>query len=424
MKFFINNQYFNKVKYVLRIIENYSKVSFDIVPDKSTADIVIDHKDENSIPISNKFYDNLDSNNFNHNIIFPKEPIIKDETDRPDYISSIFYIINSLQEYKSDPEDEDELGRFLYEKSWQKKYNVIERNLVLEYIFEFLNFIKVEKKNDFNSKIFVSHDIDKMNGSFLQDGFWALKKGRFDIVLSLIFKEIFNKKDWVNIDKILKIESEYDIKSTFFWLVNKGIGKDNIKNADYSIKRYSALLENIENKGAYNGLHKSCSDQSIDEELSLLPKATTYNRHHYLNFKLPALYDDIENSKINFDSGLGFVEHYGFRNSFAMPFHPFNLQEDKPYSFVEMPLMMMDGTFQEFMLLPVSTSADTAIAFFEKHKTNSYLSLLWHNTFFTNYKYGGYREEFIKIIKYLYDTNFEFVTPEDLMKAALPKSIN
>ena len=54
-------------------------------------------------------------------------------------------------------------------------------------------------------------------------------------MLNIILAEISKDYHWKNIDKIVKINDMYDIKSTFFWIVNKGKSKSGIENADYNI---------------------------------------------------------------------------------------------------------------------------------------------------------------------------------------------
>ena len=67
----------------------------------------------------------------------------------------------------------------------------------------------------------------------------------------------------------------------------------------------------------------------------------------------------------------------------------------------------MDATFRNYMKIPVEETADTIIQFIEANKTGCILSILLHNTFFTNGKYEGYAEQYIKILRYLNDTQFE-----------------
>jgi len=420
LKIFIKqNQIYSKpLEYILSILFKniLNAVSFSL--DKTDSQLIFDHSDPLSLPVNIDFFSSLINKKiFNFETYFRKGPFISfPETDKTDWLSTAFYMINSFQEYQNEPVNDnlDKFGRFRFDKSYQNKFNCIEENLVQTYFDNFINenalqsmFSKVERK----TKIFLSHDIDTINGSFLQDGLWAIKKGRFDIILKLIMNEILLNPDWKNIDKIIKLRSEYDLKGTFFWLATKKIGENGVKNADYSIRKLNNLLKYSES----NGLHKSCYSTSFEEELRMLPFETKINRYHFLKFRLPSSWDDIEASSLQIDASLGYAERYGFRNSYGLPFKPYNISSQKPYGFIEVPLNVMDGTFSRYMKIPKEKTASTIIDFIEKNKTNAILSILWHNTYFTNYKYAGYLEEYKKVLLYLKETEIKSITPQEII---------
>ena len=233
--------------------------------------------------------------------------------------------------------------------------------------------------------------------------------------MTLIFNEILRKPHWRNIDKIIKINSEYDIRSTFFWLVNKGLGESKIKNADYSIRKEQKLLNLTERHGFVNGLHKSSTQQNFNDEIQKGNLSTTFNRYHFLKFLPHKDWHKISDSVITFDASLGFAERYGFRNSYGKAFQPYNLSENKPYNFVEAPLIFMDGTFHKYMLINPEKTGDTIIDFFEQNKKNCLFSLLWHNTYFTQYKYSPFLKEYKKILFYIYENNIGCLTPQEII---------
>jgi hypothetical protein len=240
---------------------------------------------------------------------------------------------------------------------------------------------------------------------------------KISVLLNLIAFELAQKPHWKNIDRIIKINSEYDIKSTFFWLVNKGRGLNEIQNADYDIKRESQLLKLVEEKKFINGLHKSCSVDSMNEELDKLGLTNCpYNRYHFLKFSTQRDWNELSESKIQLDCSLGFAEHYGFRNSYGKAFQPFDFLNDKPLKFIEAPLNFMDGTFHKYMKIKTEKIADIIIEFYEKNEYNCNFSLLWHNTYFTNYKYNSFIEEYKKVLGYIYENKVECLTPEELIK--------
>lgn len=332
----------------------------------------------------------------------------------------VFYLINSLDEYDRQPDCFDSLGRFQFDKSIIKE-NGIEKNIVLELIKEshhhYLILQKHFKIKHHKSYFYLSHDIDSIYGSLTQDGLWALKKGRFDIMFKVIFNTMMSKPDWVNFDLIMNTESEFDFKSTFYWLVNEGKIDDRQTNSDYDINSTSVkrAIHTIKERGFENGLHKSISNETFSSELSKMPVNVVGNRFHYLKFQLPAAYNKIEESNLKLDASLGFAEHFGFRNGYGYPFHPYNVSKMQAYDFIEVPLNIMDGTFQRYMKIPVDKTADTIISFLEKNNENALLSILWHNTFFSNYKYKGYLNEYKKILAYLRESKFQNINQQEII---------
>ncbi len=418
MKVYIrqNADYYSIVRYILKLIEKNRNCQFQYVNSIVDSDIIWDHEHPNTEIIATKFYESLKKENFSElsKNWFHFDTSIKTDDNKKDIVATIFYLVNCMQEFKPIASSLDSFGRFKYECSYQAKFNNMDENLVQNEINDFCqkwNIAAINKKSTF----FISHDIDTIYGSFLQDGLWAVKKMKIGVILNLILWELSNKPYWKNIDRIIRINSEYDIRSTFFWLVNKGIGIQKIKNADYDIRKEQNLLNIVNDAKFINGLHKSCSDMSINEELNKGSLQTTFNRYHFLKFLPHTDFGKISESKLDFDCSLGFAEHYGFRNSYGKAFQPFDIENNKPYDFVEAPLHFMDGTFHKYMKISSKQIARVIIDFYEKNPLNCDFSLLWHNTYFTNYKYNSFLEEYKKVIEYIYENKIQCVTPSELI---------
>ena len=189
-------------------------------------------------------------------------------------------------------------------------------------------------------------------------------------MLNIILAEISKDYHWKNIDKIIKINDIYDIKSTFFWLVNRGKSKNGIENADYNISDVEDLIKLVNESNNVNGLHKSSFEMSIDEELKKGKFENKYNRYHYLKFFPHKHYKEISNSSLNFDSSLGFAEQCGFRNSYGKSFQPFDIKNEKPYNFIETPLQLMDRTFHKYMDVEVYNIGDKIINMYQQNPKN------------------------------------------------------
>jgi len=348
---------------------------------------------------------------------FNNEGLIPNKDGAGDELFTAFYLINCLQEYTEG--NRDQIGRFKYENSYQQKSGKIEINFAADLLEQYFkrNFPEVlHNQVNEKSRFFFSHDIDSLYGAFLQDGLAAVKKGRVDIITKLVFNTLLLKPEWFNIDKILKIESEYDLHSTFFWIVNKGRVSQTLTNADYDIgsEKLQNTLQHIEDKGSSLGLHKSVSDESFEEEIKKLGRNVLINRNHYLKFDLPSHFEKLEASPLKIDCSLGFAEHHGFRNSLGIPFVPYNFTRNTPYHFLEVPLNIMDGTFQKYMQLAPKEASRRIIEFIEKNKHNSVLSVLWHNHFFSSYRFRGFFEPYKELLIYLKEQNLNYINPEQL----------
>ncbi|HZY78058.1 MAG TPA: hypothetical protein VFE50_00950 [Cyclobacteriaceae bacterium] len=405
MKVFVEpgKNFTEEIKYVFRTLAHVNNIHVEFVPNPADAELRAN--------VSEDFFNAIASQKFDHENFFKGDCLVRHQNGDPDYLSTIFYMINSLQEYNTT--DVDEIGRFKYTNSYQKKFNNIEDNLVGQYAQKIF-----PKSQPVKSQIFLSHDIDSVNGAVVQDSFFLLKKGNPFPVFKLVLNAALQRPDWLNMDKIMKIEDEHSLKSTFFWLVNKGRLNKREVNSDYNINsgKIRRILKSIEAKGWENGLHKSISSDTYKQESAKLSLPIIANRNHYLKFRLPDLYNDIETSGLQMDASLGFAEAVGFRNSFGLPFHPFNLEERKPYSFVEVPLTVMDGTLKQYRGVPLNETASQIISFLEKNKMGSLISILWHNTYFTDYKFAGYVKVYRKVLEYIHSNGMRSINPREIVK--------
>ena len=74
-----------------------------------------------------------------------------------------------------------------------------------------------------------------------------------------MFRHITGRYDYLELEKILAIEDAYDVRSVFFWLTERGRGRNGIENADYHIDdpAIRKKMQLVSAAGGSNGLHKS-----------------------------------------------------------------------------------------------------------------------------------------------------------------------
>jgi hypothetical protein len=366
-------------------------------------------KNENTIRISRNFSERSLSKD-----LLGRNGFIECEDGQPDFIGTAFFCITSMQELTDN--DPDQLQRFQFKNSYQSKLGNVKQNLVQDCFNQLAIKLKIPPRQA-KSTFYLSHDIDSVFGAIKEDGLAVLKKGRFDLFLQLLFRVAVGKPDWINIDQIMKIESEYDCISTFYWIVKKGSIDAIQKNADYDFKssQIQKIFQDTLRKGFENGLHKSLSKDSFAEEIEKFGTLPLSNRYHYLKFRLPDGYHAIENAGLKLDASLGFSDQWGFRNNYGLPFNPFNFQKREPFTFVEVPLHIMDRTFFNKRMKIMDVKKEI-FNFFESNKTNTVISVLWHNNFFTDYKYKGYLSLYKNILAYIKEGNFGTTTQQEMIQ--------
>jgi peptidoglycan/xylan/chitin deacetylase (PgdA/CDA1 family) len=399
------------VLYTLRIFEKNKGVTFI----EKENGVSIGSSDSFDIRLSEEFISNYIQKRFSFNQNLNDKGFVELSNGTPDYLSTAFYMLSCIQEL--DPlVPPDTIGRFQYKNSYQSKLNLASQNIV-QFCFDKLGAQFNLPNHSIPTRFFLSHDIDTVYESILQDGFYALKSGRFDIFFRLLFNVAMGNPDWLNMDQIMALESEYDCQSTFFWIAKKG-KEGLLKNADYNFTspRIQRITETVGKKGFENGIHKSISASSFHDELSSFQTTPIANRYHYLKFKLPEGFDAIEQANLKIDASLGFAENIGFRNSYGLPFTPYNVHKRIPYSFVEIPLHVMDTTLYKYNKSSVQEAERIIFEFFNANRANTVISVLWHNNFFSNYKYKGYLPLYKKILAYLRENNFKTISQKEIVE--------
>lgn len=406
----------HEVKYILTILgQSYeTEVFFSEINEQA---ITVSSCTNCDVSVRSENIANAGRLNFAKN--FTKDGFLMLENGDKDYLSTAFYLLSLAQEL--DNTKIDKFGRFPYSGSYQNHFNVVSENRV-QHCFQSIitsssKFSSLKKPN-VKTKIFVSHDVDFINGALVQDGFYALKKLNVPAVFQIIFSNLLVNPQWLNMDKIMKIESEYDFKSTFYWLVNKGLSKEGMKNADYTFpsKKVQTQVQLVSDNGWENGLHKSISDDSFDTEIEKLNFTPVGNRYHFLKFRPHNDFELINNVGLKFDTSLGFAEEIGFRNSYGLPYKPFNFKTKTAYDFVECPLHIMDTTLRSYQKQDASEAYAKITSFVEKNSQNAILSLLWHNNYFTPYKFGDYLVLYKKLLSYFKENDLQCITQSQIIE--------
>jgi hypothetical protein len=402
------------LRYTFQLLAFNKGVTFQYVTQASDADLAISDTETSSIPICAAFYDLLASQDFKSlKTLANGSYHFFNKDGKKDLLAAIFYLVNCLQEYHT--ETYDQYGRFPFADSIQRKENLLQKNVVQHLIDEFWQSQPLLSKMPTSARrsaFFLTHDIDTVYGAKNQNGDHALKTHQYHKIPALLWNHYLGKPDWINMDKIIAIEQSYGFKSCFYWLVNK-----DKENADYDITEpiIQQQLKTIQHNGSEIGLHKSRRSNSFAEELAKLNTASIGQRYHFLRFNLPQAWADMEQAGLKLDTSLGFSEGFGFRNSYGLPFMPYNIAENRVYDLIEVPMQVMDATlFYQNISLPEAEKM--LIDWFDANKYNCVFTVNFHNNFFDQMLYRGYDGLYRVILSYFKENGLQRMLQADLIK--------
>lgn len=411
-----NELYYGPVMWVFELIQKAYGIG--IVVDERFH-VSIGHLESHDIQVSADFYTSLlHQNKYGYEDYFKDSAVVLLDDGRPDFISTIFYLVNGFQEYGTMEDRMDKYGRLDFQSSFQHRYDVLEQDLVKSYVAQLLQQISSELQlPQKKSRIFLSHDIDSVYGSLKYDGFWAAKKVDIRAMLKVVFQTVLRRPPWFNIDKVANLNDEWGVRSCYYWIVQNGRDHHGIKNGDYDFRKedIQAMVGHVKHLGNEVGLHKSTMNSTFEMELRSIRSARS-NRFHFLKIDNPESYDKMEASGIESDSSIGFAYHMGFKNNFGMPYYPYDIKRGKRYEVLEIPLQVMDGMFDIKDEESGNRAFQRITNFIENNRTDAIISILWHNSELTDFAYKWSFECYKRLLSYFYEEKFETVLPSQLVE--------
>jgi len=365
----------------------------------------------------------------------PGQPLISYAENRAiisaDIISAAFYLLSGWQEYFST--ERDRHGRFPYAASVQKQYNFVTLPVV-NYYFDVLKAVveSISKTaliprrwgaQQASFAAFISHDIDNLRSAWKAPTKEALYQRKFGLLGKLIWQHFTQADAWDNLEKVAAATSHYGAKSTFFILPNAHKSANGTANADYRLTtRLQRRLKKLERIGHELGLHASLGSATTPSQLTQECESgvgyyTGGIRFHYLSWEPRVTLTTLDDVGFNFDSTLGFAEHFGFRNSYCHPFYPFNFNTSEEAFFLEIPLTIMDATLHHpnyLQLKPAEIAPALQPVLAEIRRFGGVASVLWHNENFdpTNTKNGP--QQFHALMTLLQQQGAAFLTGREI----------
>jgi len=336
-----------------------------------------------------------------------------------DIVASACFFLSGMDEIKNNETLNN--GRYPFPDSMIKKLGTAEIPVVNYYFDIFRSALSMagecKRKDLWKGKAFaaaITHDIDNCSSAWTEGSLSELRKGRIFSIPGLLFRRITGRDAWFNLAEISQTDLKYADSSSFYFLPRKG-KSGGVKNADYNIKsaKLQKTLSDLASAGHETGLHGSHgshSDRSrLEEEISLVAGGDiTGNRFHFLMFDQRITPAILQECGIKYDTTLGFSEMPGFRRGTCFPFLLYDYENDRVSDVLEIPLIVMDATlgFRKYLGLDPDEAFERISPLIDEIiKFNGVFTILWHNTFFSRYKYQGWKNVYIKILEYCRDKN-------------------
>ena len=276
-------------------------------------------------------------------------------------------------------------------------------------------------------KVALTHDVDRIHKSFQY--FTHSLKNLYRGNLNLFFyhlKSIFEENTYWCFPEIIKIEEEFNAKSTYFFL-DESIKFDlfNIKNWKLSIGNYKIddvkvieIIKWLDNNGWEIGLHgsyNSYKDLSLlkneKQNLeSILGHEITGIRQHYLNLNSNT-WELQSKAGFKYDSSFGFGRSIGYKDSKYNFFFPLEFDQ----KFMVIPQVIMD---KPFMKIKNRWDEFNSILDLTERK-NLLLVINWHNNHFVDKEFTEFRKAYMEILKRCRQRNAKFYTLKEYYKENL-----
>ncbi|TGD80837.1 DUF7033 domain-containing protein [Hymenobacter wooponensis] len=379
-----------------------------------------------------------------------------------DIISGAFYLLSGWQEYYS--EERDQHGRFPYSASVQHTYGFVTLPVV-NYYFDVLK-TAVEHilghslkpctwLNGAKWAAFITHDIDNLYSAWKAPAKAAFQRRDWPSLARQLWQHFTEKDAWDNLEEVQQTVASYGAKSTFFFLPEHRKAANGTPNADYKLRKvWQKAVAAIGN--SETGLHASIGTDKLHLQLKsegdLLQQFKKGDkdfgiRFHYLGWEPRITPTLLSLHGYSYDSTLGFAEHFGFRNSYCLPFYPFNfsaspftvnppqvtiqLLHNAPVSFtlgprnsiqtstfLEIPLNVMDATLHHpryLQLEPKEILPALTPMFQEIERFGGVCTVLWHNENFDPANENTGPRQFAEIMEYLRSRAVAFVNGTDIV---------
>lgn len=273
-----------------------------------------------------------------------------------DIFSTLFFHISRIEEYHLERTDRDPFNRTRASAQFLVQHKIEKIPVVDHLVFYFLKALGLQPEKKSTSMI-ISHDIDELTkfsslfNTIKKTGGLLLRERHRAPIHKLWYSylkyAIGSEKDPYDVFDWLLTDSSKPIKKVIYYLV----GGNTRYDSPYPLKqKFQETVRMALERSYVIGIHPSFDTYDdfdmMKKEKDQLAEATkleiTNSRQHFLRFSFPITPDNLEKLGIIEDSSLGYNDRIGFRCGTGFPYKLYNFREERPYAFLESPMVFMD----------------------------------------------------------------------------------
>jgi peptidoglycan/xylan/chitin deacetylase (PgdA/CDA1 family) len=297
----------------------------------------------------------------------------------------------------------DKFKRFPYHSS---RHRDVFEPVVSKFLVK--NGMNCAYPNNKKFAVCLSHDIDIVYSPFL--------KIAHEIKIDFPKPKMKINSLW-NFSKIMDIEKKYNAKSTFFFMAMT----KNDSDFNYNPNDLGNWLGKIVDSGWEVGLHggqRAYNDLGVMKNQKqrlekVMGKKVAGYRNHLMKFQTPLTWELIQKAGFKYDSTYGYNDCVGFRNGMCHPFRPYDLNSNHFIDLWEIPLTIMDSTFDYYMRLDKKDEWNITKKLIDTvQQLNGVITILWHNTNMSGDRFKLYEN----ILKYCSDNGAWMSSAEEIVK--------
>jgi hypothetical protein len=211
------------------------------------------------------------------------------------------------------------------------------------------------------------------------------------------------------IDYLVTQEIEHGLTPTFFLMAGP-YGLKNFRRQDYRLNdpKVRRILRTLTSHGCEIALHSSYDAfdnlELLHQEKAALMEAAGEDiagmRQHFLRFKAPDSWRLWEQAGFSYDASLGYAEQEGFRSGLCIPYHPFDVWENRELALWEVPLTVMEGSLFEYQQMEAEAVTQRLRKMIDRViGVGGVFVALWHNSFLDDRVYPGSRTVYRQMLQ-------------------------